>query len=178
MVQLGVWLLGEFGEMLANPSAVHTGAGEVPAAVPEDEIGEILARILSDHARKGERSDTIICWVLTALSKLTIRLKTIQAQAKELIKSCADHMNVEIQQRACEYLQLFDKKWDDERHGIFEPIPIKGDLLEGKGLYFDSGAQERPDFDEEGEAGEGDQPESISPSRQQAAKPVKPAEVA
>jgi hypothetical protein len=97
MVQLGVWLLGEFGEMLVNPSAAHTGGGEVPAPVPEDEIGDILARILGDHARKGDRSDTIICWVLTALSKLTIRLKTIQPQAKKLIQSCADHMNVEIQ---------------------------------------------------------------------------------
>ena len=36
-------------------------------------------------------------------------------------------MNVEIQQRACEFLQLFDSKWDDERVGIFEPIPFKGD---------------------------------------------------
>jgi hypothetical protein len=41
---------------------------------------------------------------------------------------------------------LFDKKWDDERHGIFEPIPIKGDL-EGKGL-FESHA-DRPDFDDD-----------------------------
>lgn len=36
-------------------------------------------------------------------------------------------MNVEIQQRACEFLQLFDSKWDEERVGIFEPIPFKGD---------------------------------------------------
>jgi hypothetical protein len=114
--------------------------------VNESEIIEILSKILEDHAKKGERSDTIICWVLTALSKLTIRLKTIGPKAKEMIQSYTDHMNVEIQQRACEYLQLFDKKWDDERHGIFEPIPIKGDL-EGKGL-FESHA-DRPDFDDD-----------------------------
>jgi hypothetical protein len=36
-------------------------------------------------------------------------------------------MNVEIQQRACEFLQLFDRQWDEERVGIFEPIPFKGD---------------------------------------------------
>jgi hypothetical protein len=84
--------------------------------------------------------------VLTALSKLTIRLKTIGPKAKELIKQFNDHMNVEIQQRACEYLQLFDKKWDEERLGIFEPIPIKGDL-EGRGALFD-GAHDRPDYDD------------------------------
>jgi hypothetical protein len=36
-------------------------------------------------------------------------------------------MNVEIQQRACEFLQLFDSKWDEERAGIFDPMPFKGD---------------------------------------------------
>ena len=172
MVQLGVWLLGEFGEMLVNPTTT-TATSLDTTPVEESEIGEILARILDDHARKGERSDTIICWVLTALSKLTIRLKTIQAKAKELIKSYTDHMNVEIQQRACEYLQLFDSKWDDERHGIFEPIPIKGDALEGKGLYFDAGAQERPDFDEadaEGADGEAEEATGAGGAKQAAAE--------
>jgi hypothetical protein len=64
--------------------------------VNESEIIEILSKILEDHAKKGERSDTIICWVLTALSKLTIRLKTIGSKAKEMIQSYTDHMNVEI----------------------------------------------------------------------------------
>lgn len=65
-------------------------------------------------------------------------------------------MNVEIQQRACEYVQLFDKRWDDERLGIFEPIPIKGDL-EGKGGLFDSN-QDRPDFDEGDQDDNGEAP--------------------
>ena len=67
-----------------------------------------------------------------------------------MIKQFSDHMNVEIQQRACEYLQLLDKKWDEERHGIFEPIPIKSEL-ESKGRLFDA-QEDRPDFDDnEGE---------------------------
>ena len=143
MVQLGVWLVGEFGEMLVNGTAKDPDGN--PLQVDENEIIEVLSTILEDHDKKGERSDTIICWVLTALSKLTIRLKTINAKAKELIEGYSDHMNVEIQQRACEYLQLFDKKWDDERHGIFEPIPIKGDL-ESRALF--EGTADRPDFDE------------------------------
>jgi hypothetical protein len=94
MVQLGVWLLGEFGEMLINGSAKDPDGN--PIIVDENEITDILKKILDDHSRKGERSDTIICWVLTALSKLTIRLKTISSKAKELIQSFTDHMNVEI----------------------------------------------------------------------------------
>lgn len=42
-------------------------------------------------------------------------------------------------------MQLFDKKWDDERHGIFEPVPVKGDL-ESKGRLYDA-QEDRPDAD-------------------------------
>jgi AP-1 complex subunit gamma-1 len=94
MVQLGVWLLGEFGEMLINGAATDPDGNSI--IVEESEIAELLQQILEDHARKGDRSDTIICWVLTALSKLTIRLKTISIKAKDLIKQFTDHMNVEI----------------------------------------------------------------------------------
>ena len=48
-----------------------------PIIVDEDEIIDIYEQVLEGHNRKGERSDTIICWALTALSKLTIRLKSI-----------------------------------------------------------------------------------------------------
>jgi hypothetical protein len=45
-------------------------------------------------------------------------------------------------------LQLFDKNWDEERLGIFEPIPFKGD----ENMLVD--ATNRPVFDdEEGEKG-------------------------
>jgi hypothetical protein len=84
MVQLGVWLLGEFGEMLINGSAKDPDGNAI--LVDEEEITDLLSRILDSHEKKGDRSDTIICWVLTALSKLTIRLKTIQKKAKELIE--------------------------------------------------------------------------------------------
>lgn len=76
MVQLGIWLVGEFGEMLVNGTARDPDNN--PIVVDEDEIIEVFEKILEDHNRKGDRSDTIICWCLTALSKLTIRLKTIQ----------------------------------------------------------------------------------------------------
>jgi hypothetical protein len=36
-------------------------------------------------------------------------------------------MNVEIQQRACEFLQILQPAWDAERSSIFEPMPFKGD---------------------------------------------------
>ncbi len=58
MVQIGIWLVGEFGEMLVNGSAKDPDGN--PIIVDEDEILEIYERILEDHNKRGERSDTII----------------------------------------------------------------------------------------------------------------------
>lgn len=61
--------------MLVNGSAKDPDNN--PIYVDELEIVEIYEKVLEEHNKKGERSDTIICWVLTALSKLTIRLKNM-----------------------------------------------------------------------------------------------------
>jgi hypothetical protein len=84
MVQLGVWLVGEFGEMLIDGSAKDTDNN--PIVIDEGDIVEVYEKILEEHIKKGERSDTIICWVLTALAKLTIRLKHTNPKIKEIIE--------------------------------------------------------------------------------------------
>jgi hypothetical protein len=84
MVQLGVWLVGEFGEMLVNGKARDPDGN--PIIVDTDEIIDVYEKVLEEHNRKGERSDTIICWTLTALSKLTIRLKNVQKRVQEIIE--------------------------------------------------------------------------------------------
>lgn len=70
--------MGEFGEMLVNGSARDPDGNAI--VVPESEILEVYEKVLEEHNKKGERSDTIICWTLTALSKLTIRLKNVQSR--------------------------------------------------------------------------------------------------
>jgi len=84
IVQLGIWLVGEFGEMLINGSAKDPDGNAI--VVDESEIMEVYENVLEEHNRKGGRSDTIICWVLTAFSKLTIRLKTIHKKVREIIE--------------------------------------------------------------------------------------------
>lgn len=72
---MGAWLVGEFGEMLVNGSARDPDNN--PIIVDEEEIIDLYEKVLEEHNKKGARSDTIICWALTALSKLTIRLKNV-----------------------------------------------------------------------------------------------------
>ena len=62
--------------MLVNGSAKDPDGQ--PIIVPEEEIMDVFERVLEENNRKGERSDTVICWTLTSLSKLTIRWKEVK----------------------------------------------------------------------------------------------------
>jgi len=75
MAQLGVWLVGEFGEMLVNGRSVDEVGN--PQQVPADEIIDTYVDVLDENDKKGKRSDTIIMWALTALSKLSVRLPNV-----------------------------------------------------------------------------------------------------
>lgn len=80
--------------MLINGSAKDPDGS--PIIVAEEEIIGVLEQILDEHSKKGERSDTIICWTLTTLSKLSIRLKQSKVKIAEIVSKYTDHMNVEI----------------------------------------------------------------------------------
>jgi len=107
LVQLGVWLVGEFGEMLVNGTCKNPDGN--PIIVDDSEIIDIYEAILKDHNLKGDRSDIVIMWVLTALSKLSIRIGStnptkeenshakILARIKIALKNHNNHMNIEIQ---------------------------------------------------------------------------------
>ena len=115
LVQLGIWLVGEFGEMLVNGTCKNPDGS--PLTVEDSVIIGIYEQILKED--RGERNDIIIMWSLTALSKLSIRIGqsqlklngnsdnlfvNINQRIKKNIKAYTNHINIEIQQRACEFL--------------------------------------------------------------------------
>lgn len=116
---------------------------------------------MQTHARKQERSEVIIEYALTALSKLTVRYQGNKDQIKELIETYSDSIKIEIQQRACEYLQLFDPEWDNHRLGIFEPMPFSGT----ENMTVDANNRAVDD--------DGDDDEEPSPSQKRAMPPKK-----
>ena len=58
--------------MLVNGSAKNPDGN--PIVVVDSEIINIMENILKDHNKKGDRSDIIIMWALTAIAKLSIRI--------------------------------------------------------------------------------------------------------
>ena len=45
--------------------------------IPADEIIATYQDVLSENDKKGRRSDVIISWALTALSKLAVRISGV-----------------------------------------------------------------------------------------------------
>ena len=126
MVQLGIWLIGEFGEHLLYGTTL--AADDTPIQVDELEVIELFEKVMQEHKQKiGERSEVIVEYALTALSKLTVRFTKSKNRIVELVEGCTESSKIEIQQRACEYLELMDARWDTHRGGILEFMPYKGD---------------------------------------------------
>lgn len=63
--------------MLVNASCKNPDGNAI--VVDDSEIIGVYENILNDHNKKGDRSDIIIMWSLTALSKLSIRIGSTSA---------------------------------------------------------------------------------------------------
>jgi len=63
--------------MLVNCSCKNPDGNAI--VVDDSEIIGVYENILNDHNKKGDRSDIIIMWSLTALSKLSIRIGSTSA---------------------------------------------------------------------------------------------------
>lgn len=127
-----MWCIGEFGDVLSQ-------------SVSDENIVDILSEKLhhistEKHVRK---------YILTALAKLLVRLdQRVAGHIKDILEPYQYNVDVELQQRACEYQHLYN--WDqDTRKVIFDRVPPK-DIQLGKGLnekYESSVEMEAPPID-------------------------------
>ena len=72
LMQLGVWVVGEFGEMRVNGDCENRGGNTI--IVDDSELIDIYEIILKNHDKRGERIDIVSIWALTAPSKLSTRI--------------------------------------------------------------------------------------------------------
>jgi AP-1 complex subunit gamma-1 len=108
LIQVAVWCVGEFGNLLLKQG------------IAEDEIITTLEKIF----KSGASSPTKI-YCLTACMKLTNRLTpNALSKLRALISSFQNNIDVELQQRSCEYAKIF-QAGDNVRKTLFEPIPIQ-----------------------------------------------------
>lgn len=110
--KFGAYVLGEFGYLLAD----RAGMSSV-------EQFEVLHR----HYSSGMANVATKSLILTALVKMTNLFDELRPRVLEVFKKGATHMDLELQQRACEYLALHHVQPGDENElmkRVLEPMPV------------------------------------------------------
>ncbi|KAM5234923.1 AP-1 complex subunit gamma-like 2 isoform 2-T2 [Ctenodactylus gundi] len=129
LVQVAVWCIGEYGDLLLGDSCEETE----PLQVEEEEVLALLEKVLQSHM-----SLPATCgYALTALMKLSTRLQGDTNRIRQVVSIYGSCLDVELQQRAVEYNALF-QKYDHLRAAILEKMP----LVEQGGPQVDGEATE------------------------------------
>ncbi|KAJ0166437.1 AP-1 complex subunit gamma-1 [Colletotrichum tanaceti] len=117
LTQAGAWCIGEYGDALLRGGQYEEE--ELVREVKEHELIDLFTTILnSNHATQVSTE-----YIVTALVKLTTRL-TDSAQLDRIRRLLQVHqtsLDVEVQQRAVEYSNLFS--YDQIRIGVLEKMP-------------------------------------------------------
>lgn len=113
----GSWVIGEYGDALLRGG--QTEEGEPVPEVKQSDIVDLFETILSS----SYAGQIVTQYIITAAEKLTTRL-TEPAQVdrlRRLLQRYQTNLDVEIQQRAVEYSNLFG--FDQIRRGVLEKMP-------------------------------------------------------
>lgn len=113
----GAWVIGEFGDALIRGGQYEEQ--ELVQPVHEDEIVNLFISILNS----SYAGQSVTEYIITSAMKLTTRLQD-PAQVDRLRRLLLSHqanLDVEIQQRAVEYGNLFG--YDSVRKGVLERMP-------------------------------------------------------
>lgn len=111
------WVIGEYGDSLLRGGQYEEE--ELVKPVHESEIVDLFTTILNS----SYATQIVTEYIVTAAMKLTTRLgdETQVNRIRRLLSQRTADLNIEIQQRAVEYGNLFS--YDDIRRGVLERMP-------------------------------------------------------
>lgn len=117
LTQAGAWCIGEYGDALLRGGQYEEE--ELVQEVKEHEIVDLFSHIMNSNYATQVSSE----YIVTALIKLTTRLSEPAQieRIRRLIQNHSTSLDVEIQQRAVEYGNLFSH--DQIRRGVLEKMP-------------------------------------------------------
>ncbi len=112
-----LWCLGEFGELLISGQA--KGPDDAPIQVTEKEVVGLINKVLA----LPNIHENIQEYGLNCLIKLYPKYLQTSKQIQMIITKYTTSRSMEVQQRACEYLQLLEMD-EDIRGVVLVRIPI------------------------------------------------------
>lgn len=117
LTQAGAWCIGEYGEALLKGGQYEEE--ELVQEVKEHEIIDLFSTILNSSYATQVTTE----YLITALVKLTTRLSDPAQieRVRRILQSQQTNLDVEVQQRAVEFGNLFS--YDQIRRGVLEKMP-------------------------------------------------------
>ncbi|XP_043914094.1 AP-1 complex subunit gamma-1-like [Protopterus annectens] len=107
LVQVTMWCIGEYGDLLLSGQCEETE----PIQVTEDDVLDILETVLQSHMSLPITR----AYALTAIMKLSTRIRENVDRIRKVVSIYGSCIDVELQQRAVEYNCIF-KKFDHMRY--------------------------------------------------------------
>ncbi|KAG5932225.1 hypothetical protein E4U60_005392 [Claviceps pazoutovae] len=117
LTQAGAWCIGEYADFLIN--GAHAEVEEHIHEIRDHDVIDLLAMILnSSHANQVSTE-----YIINALVKLTTRFPDASqvGRIRRILQDNRTSLDVEVQQRAFEYDNLFS--FDNIRRGVLEKMP-------------------------------------------------------
>lgn len=98
LIRVAAWCVGEYGELLLEPSTSGYDA------IQEEEVVALLSKLLH------KASTTLVDkeFLINAVMKLTSRFTDVQP-LRDLLHEFTSNVSLELQQRACEYEAILDR---------------------------------------------------------------------
>merc|ERR1740123_1421292 len=121
LVHVGVWCLGEFGDHLVSGRAV--GPENQPIVVSSADVIDLLNDVVRKPPNPDKASMTHSL-VAAALIKLVTRCPSEMDRIRKALRRFECSLNADLQQRACEFLELLEAEWDSSRAGILDRMPV------------------------------------------------------
>eukprot|EP01087_Luapelamoeba_hula_P000833 TRINITY_DN10611_c0_g1_i3.p1 TRINITY_DN10611_c0_g1~~TRINITY_DN10611_c0_g1_i3.p1 ORF type:complete len:644 (+),score=59.69 TRINITY_DN10611_c0_g1_i3:111-2042(+) len=123
LAQTAVWCIGEFGDLLVS-SPIETRDSS-PLQVTEKDVVDALQNLLRYPPTLTITKD----YALTALLKLSTRFGSSGDRIRDLIDGYSRNLDVELQQRSCEYENIFNfQNSESLRQMLLDRMPAPEDI--------------------------------------------------
>ena len=116
LVLLAVWCIGEFGELLVKDFWLSNDFSF--PAVNICDVVSLLKVLLESQSCEYCKE-----FVLTSLVKLAVKIGSCRSLCRDIIETQTKSLNLELQQRACEYFCLLGDSWAGGLAPLFEKMP-------------------------------------------------------
>ncbi|KRY32504.1 AP-1 complex subunit gamma-1, partial [Trichinella spiralis] len=149
LLQVACWSIGEFGDMLINYQ--ESDDSEL-VRIDETLVLNLLEKILFHSMMHINTKE----YALTALCKMCTRFPNLENEIQRSIEKYNVSMNLELQQRSCEFNRLLDQR--SLRDALLERMPV----ITGKSLHSAVANIENGDLDEDLENGDEHSSDAVS----------------